>query len=304
MHSISDLRSQQADRAKGRARAIPGVLAGLCAVLAGQTGVLAGNSDVLAGNSGVLAGNSDVLAGPAAGEGCRHRVAGEDRLEAVAASGDLVLASGRRARLDGVRWPEDPALAAAARAWLAGLTGRRLATREEPAPDRWERVILDAATTEGEPVDLAGGLLTAGLALVDAGESDRLCRPALLSVEAAARRERRGLWASESPLPAEDAAGLAARAGRFVVAEGRVRSVGERRSRTYLNFAPFGEEGLTVTVSKRTWRILLERGLTAAALRGRRVRARGFVELWRGPTLDVGAAETIEMLDEERAQRR
>ncbi|MFE1601749.1 DNA-binding protein [Methylobacterium sp. ID0610] len=245
-----------------------------------------------------------LAAAPAAAEGCRHRVPGQDRLEALTPEGDLLLASGRRARLDGVRWPEEPALAAAARAWLGARVGRPLATREEPAPDRWERVVLDAETAEGEPVDLAGGLVAAGLALVDAGESDRLCRPALLSVEAAARRERRGLWADRQPIPAEDAARLAALAGRFVVAEGRVRSVGERRSRTYLNFAPFGEEGLTVTVSKRTWRTLLERGLTAAALRGRRVRARGFVELWRGPTLDIGAAETIEMLDEERAQRR
>ncbi len=164
--------------------------------------------------------------------------------------------------------------------------------------------MLDAAAEEGEPADLAGSLLAAGLALVDAGESDTLCRPGLLAVEAAARAARRGVWAEGLPVPAGETARLAGLHGRFVVAEGRVVSVGERRSRTYLNFARFGEEGLTVTVSKRTWRIMLERGLTAAALRGRRVRARGFVELWRGPTLDVSAAEMIEMLDEERALRR
>ncbi|WP_018261173.1 hypothetical protein [Methylobacterium sp. WSM2598] len=279
MHSISEARRQPGGE---------GRRAGLAAIL-------------------ILAlGAPQAGARPAAEETCGGRVAREDRLAGVAPSGELRLASGRTARLDGVRLPADPSLAAAARAWLDARKGQRLATREDPAPDRWERVALDAVAEEpgGDPVDLAGGLLAAGLALVDAGESDRLCRPGLLAVEAAARQARRGLWAGDLPLRAEDAAVLAARVGQFVVAEGRVRSVGERRSRTYLNFAPFGEEGLTVTVTKRTWRTLLERGLTAAALRGRRARARGVVELWRGPTLDIGAAEMIEMLDEERAQRR
>jgi hypothetical protein len=50
-------------------------------------------------------------------------------------------------------------------------------------------------------------------------------------------------------------------------------------------------------VSKRTWRQLQERGLSAATLRGRLVRVRGIVELWRGPTLDVASADMIEILD-------
>ncbi|TNC11768.1 DNA-binding protein [Methylobacterium terricola] len=216
----------------------------------------------------------------------------------------MVLASGRRARLDGLRWPDDPVAADAARTWLMALAGRALATREAPEPDRWGRITLDAATQESEPLDLAGGLVAAGLVVVDAGESDSLCRPGLLALEEAARRAGRGIWAGASPVPTEEVARLAALRGRFAVVEGRVRSVGERERRTYLNFAPFGAEGVTVTVSKRTWRIMLERGFSGVALRGRRVRARGIVELWRGPTLDVGAAEMIEMLDEEQAQRR
>lgn len=235
---------------------------------------------------------------------CRGRIAGQDRIESVAARGELVLASGRRGRLDGVRWPDDPAAAEAARAWLAGQAGRPLVTREAPDADRWGRITLDATTRDGEPVDLAGGLVAAGLVQVDAGESDSLCRPGLLALEDAARRAGQGLWAGTPPVPTEDVARLVALAGRFAVVEGRVRNVGERARRTYLNFAPFGADGATVTVSKRTWRIMLERGFSSVALRGRRVRARGIVELWRGPTLDIGAAEMIEMLDEEQAPRR
>ena len=73
--------------------------------------------------------------------------------------------------------------------------------------------------------------------------------------------------------------------------------VGERARRTYLDFARRGEDGLTVTVSKRTWRLLQERGLSAANLRGRLVRVRGIVEVWRGPTLDMASADMIEILD-------
>ena len=101
-----------------------------------------------------------------------------------------------------------------------------------------------------------------------------------------------------------DGAALRARMGRFVVTQGRVLWVGERARRTYLDFARKGEDGLTVTVSKRTWRHLQERGLSAASLRGREVRVRGRLEAWRGPTLDVASADMIEVLDGERAPRR
>lgn len=253
----------------------------------------------------LLAGSAQA-AGPRGREppACRGRIAGQDRIESVAARGELVLASGRRARIDGLHWPGEPSAADAARAWLAGLAGRPLATREAPEADRWGRITLDGATVDEAPVDLAGGLVAAGLVQVDAGEADTLCRPGLLALEEAARRAGRGLWAGAAPVPAENVSALKEMAGRFAVVEGRVHNVGERERRTYLNFAPFGTEGVTVTVSKRTWRIMLERGFSSSALRGRRVRARGIVELWRGPTLDIGAAEMIELLDEEQAPRR
>ncbi len=103
----------------------------------------------------------------------------------------------------------------------------------------------------------------------------------------------------EAPLPeARDGPALRALDGRFVVVEGRIRHVGERASRTYLDFVRRGEDGLTVTVSKRTWRRVLEHGLTAAGLTGRRVRVRGIVEVRRGPVLDIALPELIEPIDE------
>lgn len=241
-------------------------------------------------------------AGAATPPECRSATARQDTLEAIGPRGELVLGSGGRAVLSGLRWPDATESAAAASGWLTRHRGRPLTLVRRGEPDRWGRERVDALV-EDEAVDLAGGLVVAGLAQVDAGEADALCRPALLGLENAARIAKRGVWQAPAR-DARDGAALSAEAGRFVVAEGRIVNVGERPARTYLDFVRRGETGLTVTVSKRTWRHLAERGLSAAGLRGRRVRVRGVVEMWRGPTLDIASADMIEVLDEERAPRR
>ncbi|MCJ2035912.1 DNA-binding protein [Methylobacterium sp. J-068] len=260
---------------------------------------------------------------PAAAPECREAPARTDVLAGLGPRGELHLASGARAVLDGIHWPEPGPEAEAAEARLLRHRGRRLTLVARGETDRWGRAHVDASADAGvlpggrsedaEVADLAAGLVEAGLAQVDAGERDSLCRPALLAVEAGARRAGRGIWNATGP-GVRDGAALRARMGRFVVAEGAVLWVGERARRTYLDFARKGENGLTVTVSKRTWRQLQERGLSAANLRGRQVRVRGRLEAWRGPTLDVASADMIEILpaegpaaevlDGERAQRR
>ncbi|SDN79985.1 Endonuclease YncB, thermonuclease family [Methylobacterium phyllostachyos] len=209
--------------------------------------------------------------------------------------GEIRLASGARVILDSLRWPDAPDVAAAARAWLDARRGAELAVMPRGRPDRWDRERADIQVAEGD-TDLAGGLIGAGLAFADANEADSLCRPALRLVEADARAKGHGLW--REPLPdAADGAALRARAGRFVVVEGRLRHVGERSNRTYLDFGTRGADALTVTVSKRTWRMVRARGLSAASLEGRLVRVRGILDIWRGPTLEAGP-DAIEVLGE------
>ncbi|MDV2984536.1 UNVERIFIED_CONTAM: DNA-binding protein [Methylobacteriaceae bacterium AG10] len=242
-------------------------------------------------------------AAPRVDESCRPSPAREDRLADVGTRGELILASGRRAVLSGLRWPDEPALDANARAWLAAFRGAPLILTERGPEDRWGRRRADGIAGEAEPVDLAGGLVAAGLAYADAGEAEALCRPTLRALEEAPRSAGLGLWAG-GPLAAADGAALTARAGRFAVVEGRVLHVGERSARTYLDFARRGEQGLTVTVQKRTWRTLSEHGLSAATLKGRLVRIRGMVEIGRGPLIDLAGVEGIEVVEGERALRR
>ncbi|MCJ2014140.1 thermonuclease family protein [Methylobacterium sp. J-076] len=227
---------------------------------------------------------------------CTPAPARTETLDGLGLRGEMRFASGGRAVLDSLRWPEDDA---PARDRLARWAGQRLVVVPLGSPDRWgrERVAAEAEAGGDFEGDLAGDLVGAGLAHADPGEAEALCRPALRLVEAMARRRRLGLW-RDGPLAAEDGAALRGLAGRYAVVKGVVRHVGERSARTYLDFGPRGGDGLTVTVTKRTWRTMAAHGLTADSLPGRRVRVRGVVEVWRGPVIAAATADAVEMLDE------
>ncbi|CAM3191787.1 MULTISPECIES: pentapeptide repeat-containing protein [Methylobacterium] len=245
------------------------------------------------------------LAGPAGAAGpdsgdCRPGPARAETLDGIGVRGEVLLGSGARAVLDSLRWPDAPDAAEAARAWLDARRGLALIVVPRGPPDRWGREradieIADSRVPDGD-IDLAGGLIGAGLAVADANEREVLCRPALRAVEAGARDGKRGLWRAPV-LQAADGPALRALAGRFAVVEGRIGHVGERSARTYLDFVARGADGLTVMVPKRTWRMMRARGLSAASLEGRRVRVRGILEVWRGPTLEA-TADAIEVLGE------
>lgn len=229
---------------------------------------------------------------------CHPAAAREDAIDAVGPRGEIVLASGGRALLGSLGWPDETEAARAAADRLLARRGRPLTVVARGEPDRWGRARIDGTAEDaGASVDLAGSLIGAGLGLVDAGEGDALCRPALLAVEETARNAGLGLW-RRPLLDAGDGAALRAAAGRFAVVQGVVRHVGERPARTYLDFAARGEDGLTVSVSKRTWRRMREHGLSAERLRGRVVRVRGVVEIRRGAMLDVASPDLIEVPEE------
>lgn len=273
---------------------------------------------VLAAAIGSAASGQDPAPRPApAAPRCAFAAAEDDAVAAVEETGDVVLASGRRARLLDVRWTslDDTADAAAtpqavsarpgALAWLRTLRAVRVTTLSAGAVDRWNRSPAVLAVPSGgpaAPVDVAELLVAEGLALVDAGERDRLCRPELLAVEASARAARRGVW-RDRPHRALDLEGLGRQAGRFTAIEGRVVSVGERRERTYLNFGRDFAKDFAVVLPKRSWAALKEAGHSASSLRGRLVRVRGVVEVRRGPSVEVTAADMVEVLAEGAGRR-
>lgn len=229
---------------------------------------------------------------PVAHPDCRDAPTRTETLEGIGPRGELRFASGGRAVLDSLRWPEEEG---EARDRIAARAGQRILVMPRGLPDRWGRERVGVESLD-DGIDLAGDLVAAGLAPVDPGEADALCRPALLQVEDTARRQHLGLWREAGP-DADDGPALRRLAGRYAVVEGIVRHVGERSTRTYLDFAPRGGDGLTVTVTKRTWRTMAAHGLTADSLHGTRVRVRGVIEIGRGPVIAAATPDAIEVLN-------
>ena len=230
-----------------------------------------------------------------------ERARSDDVIASVSAHGELNLGSGRTLNLLDVRLP-DGSESKRPLAWLQSLSGRRVATSTLAAGDRWGRQTGDVALLdEAAPIDMADLLVAEGMAMVDAGDKGVLCRPELLAAERRARARRLGVWAGErhGPFAAHDLTGLKAAIGRFVLVEGVVRSVGERRERTYLNFGRDWKEDLTITIPKRTWAALAQRGLSAATLKGKRIRARGVLEEWQGVAMEITAADMLEVLGQD-----
>jgi hypothetical protein len=230
----------------------------------------------------------------------------ENAIRSVERAGEVVLASGRVVKLARLRIPDDGGTAEGATAWTGQFAGRPTTLVGRGDPDRWGRVPGRLLVATGRSrLDLAEGLVEEGLALVDPGEADRLCHPVLLALKAAARERGLGLWSGDryKPVEAGNVERLLALEGRFALVEGRVRSVGERRHRTYLNFGADWERDLTITIPKRTWATMRDGGLTTESFKGRRIRARGVVEDRQGPALEITAPDLIEILDGGRARR-
>jgi endonuclease YncB( thermonuclease family) len=233
-------------------------------------------------------------------------VAQPDRLQDLTPEGDLLLASGRFAKLAGIRLPDTPPYRDQALAWLRGQAGQPVLVQGKDSRDRWDRVSASIRLSGASPpLDLGHGLVEAGLALVDPGLEQALCQPELLSLEATARERRLGLWADGryNPIDVNQVDRLQDRIGSFVLVEGRVRSIGEREQRTYLNFGGLWAEDFTIIIPRKTWKLMADRGLGAEALKGRWIRARGILQSWQGTALSVEMPEMIERLEGSRPPR-
>jgi len=222
-----------------------------------------------------------------------------DHLAGITAEGDLVLGSEGPARLVGLRLPDASSHRQEALDWLKARIGEPLLVSLQGPRDRWGRQPLRARLTRPQELDLGRGLVEAGLAIVDPGGDPVFCQPELFAIEETARAQRLGLWAEDryNPILADQAERLKERVGSFVVVEGRVRSIGERRQKTYLNFGGHWAEDFTIIIPRKTWIRMAERGLSAASLKGRTLRARGILHSWQGTALTVDYPEMIERLE-------
>ena len=229
---------------------------------------------------------------------CEER-ADEGMIAAVNPEGEFRLADGRLLRLADLRLPPpDSEAGRRGLTWLGSLAGSPIRVREVGPPDRWERAAAHLALGGQPPIDIGELLVSEGLAVVDPGQRDLLCRPELLKAEDRARESRIGHWREGAwPIRASALDELERAAGSFAIVEGRVVSVGERRERTYLNFGRDWARDFNVTIPRRSWDALKARRISAASLTGRVVRVRGTLEKRRTPTLDLTVPDMLEIVE-------
>ncbi len=185
-------------------------------------------------------------------------------------------------------------------------------------PDRWGRIVSQVVlpkpgdadgptarrrrTTQdrsaGDGVWLEEALVRAGMMRVAIDSEGRDCVGRLLAAEDEARKARRGSWDGEwSVLPVTEPAAILARSGENAIVAGRIRSVGVRRERTFLNFGTVWTEDVTVSIPRVVWAGLVARGVDVTALTGKTVRVRGRIEENGGPLIALVHPEQLELVD-------
>ena len=212
---------------------------------------------------------------PAQAQDCGLANQGEGRVAAVIDGRSLRLDDGRDIRLSGLA-PLPPGHAARATAALAPFVGASVTLHgDSDTPDRYGRqtmLVRDAGTGNS----IQAELLAKGDALVDLTLT--ACDAPFRAAESAARRGKIGIWRDDTVIKnAESAGDILAGIGRFSVVEGRVLSVRQAGSVTYINFGRRWTQDFAVTIPGRALPLFAAAGLTPNAFAGKRLRIRGFI---------------------------
>jgi len=145
---------------------------------------------------------------------------------------------------------------------------------------------------------LTGQALARGHAVIFATGEDVDCRTAMLGMEKQARLAKQGFWRGpEARHRADDTETLLKKQGQFGVVEGKVLSVGDRKTRLYLNFGKKWSQDFTVLVVKKGANAFKGDINMLKSLGGKRIRIRGIVEEGGGPMIRVVREGQIEVDD-------
>ena len=233
----------------------------------------------------------------------------------------LLLEDGREVRLTGIQAPKLPLGRPNFQAWPLAVEARKalsdLALDKTvmlrfggTRSDRHGRVlaqvfVMDADT---ENLWLQREMLRSGLARVYTFNDNRACSDELLSAEREARGAGRGIWVDPfyDIRDASNPNGLMERIGSFELVEGEIVSATQVRGWLYINFGEDYRNDFTVTVRERDVKLLAaEEPWTSllddytgrkdlAALSGKLVRVRGWLDRYNGPEIEISHPEQIE----------
>lgn len=125
------------------------------------------------------------------------------------------------------------------------------------------------------------------------------CLAKLTRLEASARRSGIGIWrhAAYQVRSAARSSDLYRYRHTFQLVAGKVLAVAERRGVTYLNFGRNWRRDFTIVVRRGDRKRLRKAGVNLAALKGRRIQVRGWIEVRNGPMIRVRNSAELEVLD-------
>ena len=248
------------------------------------------------GRASVAACLALLALGPAQAGGCLFAAQGEGRVAAVIDARSFRLDDGREIRLAGIELA-DTDKAKGAAALTAVIGGRDVTLRgEDDTPDRYGRQ-TGFAFVAGSETSVQAELLRRGEALFAADLADKDCAGTLTAAETEARQAKIGIWSTPAAIKnAESPGDILAGIGRFTVVEGKVLSVRQAGSVTYLNFGRSWTQGFAATISRRMMPAFETAGLPPKSLENKRIRVRGFVASRGGPRIEVLRVGQIEVL--------
>lgn len=237
----------------------------------------------------------------AAPESLQH--AGVVRVAEVMNGVTVRLATGDTARLAGVDapraagrdnepWPH----AETSRRALAALVLDRQVTLFHAGrrTDRYGRLLAHLFVG---PRWIQGELVSAGHVRVRSYAGNRLRIAELLVLEDTARRAGLGLWAHRR-YAVRTPESVRRDLHSWQIVEGTVQAVAAFRNVTYLNFGDNWRTDFTVRIDAGARRLFRRCGIDLRALKGRRIRVRGWVRSRNGPLIVATHPEQIERLQE------
>ncbi|HEX9491585.1 MAG TPA: thermonuclease family protein [Stellaceae bacterium] len=220
---------------------------------------------------------------------------------AVVDGGELVLGDARRVRLVGIEAPHPAAAhgqswpyAEEAKAVLEKLVlGREVELRfAGNRRDRYGRILAHVFVGKRW---VQGEMIRRGLARVASAADNRRGVAEMLAREDRARQARRGIWRDRFyAVRAADEAGRYA--GSFQIVEGAVADTAMVEGQLFVNFGGDWRTAFSLRLQPDALRVFRAEGIDAGALRGARVRVRGWVRGSERPIIDVTHPEQIERL--------
>lgn len=212
----------------------------------------------------------------------------------------------REVRLVGIQTPKLPLsrpgfktwpLADEARAALTGMAQNRDVTliRTGQGQDRYRRLLAHLQRADG--LWLQGEMLRLGFARVYTFADNRARAREMLTLEREARAAGRGIWRHPFYAIRKADAIDPADIGTFQVIEGTVLKAARVKNFIYLNFGSDWRTDFTISIAARDLKSFEQTGLDPLALKGRRVRVRGWLDSYNGPVIEADHPEQIEILD-------